>query len=75
MGAQFSTAAAATFLLLLFQHELPRAFLAVCVGLVLLSLLAWSGLTEGKRWGWPLELGRMALVLAVAAAAIGGALH
>ncbi|HEY8210973.1 MAG TPA: sterol desaturase family protein [Myxococcaceae bacterium] len=72
VGAQFSTAAAATFLLLLFQDQLPRPLLAGCVALVLISLLAWSGLTEGKRWGWPLELGRMALVLAAAAAVVGG---
>jgi sterol desaturase/sphingolipid hydroxylase (fatty acid hydroxylase superfamily) len=75
VAAQFSTAAAATFLLLLFQHDLPRGLLALGAGLVILSLLAWSGLTEGKKWGWPLELGRVALVLAVAGAALGGALR
>ena len=75
VAAQFSTAAAATFLLLLYQGTLPRPLLAAGAGLVVLSLLAWSGLTEGKRWGWPLELGRMALVLAAAAALAAGALR
>ena len=75
VAAQFSTAIAATFLLLLFQYSLPRPLLALCTGLVILSLLAWSGLTEGKRWGWPLEVGRMVVVLVAAAAVVGGALR
>jgi len=26
---------------------------------VLLATIVWGGLFEGKRWAWPLELGRM----------------
>ncbi|HYV44337.1 MAG TPA: sterol desaturase family protein [Myxococcaceae bacterium] len=74
VAAQFSTVVAATFLLLLLQTVLPRALLAAGAGLVVLSLVAWSGLTEGKRWGWPLEVGRLVLILAAAAAVAAGVL-
>ncbi len=63
----FTLIALATFGLLLGQDTLGAREQLAIAALVLLALPAWGALFEGKRWGLPLELGR----LAVTAAALG----
>jgi len=54
------------FFLLLFQNQWPRQLVIAGALLVALSLVAWGGLMERRRWALPLELVRLALLGAVA---------
>jgi sterol desaturase/sphingolipid hydroxylase (fatty acid hydroxylase superfamily) len=64
----FTLIALATFGLLLGQDTLPLRDQIGIAFLVLLALPAWGALFEGKRWGLPLELSRLALTAAAVAA-------
>jgi alkylglycerol monooxygenase len=52
--------------LLWFASSLPMSSIAVVVGLVILSLIVWGGLFEGKRWAPWLESGKLAGVVVAA---------
>jgi alkylglycerol monooxygenase len=84
--AQFGPLIAATFLMLLWQYTAPRGPLLVAAALVLWTLVAIGALMDGRRWGFPVELARLAVLAAAlvawrplglpvaAAAALGAAL-
>lgn len=72
----FTLIAVATFGLLLGQDSLDIRVQIAVAALVLLALPAWGALFEGKRWGLPLELGRLALTaIAISAWALEDARH
>jgi alkylglycerol monooxygenase len=66
----FALLAAATFLTMLRESQIPPLALAVLAGLIGLSLLAWSGLLERKSWGVPIEAARLALACGAGIAAL-----
>jgi len=57
--AQVGALSLALMVLLLFIEVLPLWALSAGAVLIVLSSLAWSGILERRRWGWPLELGRL----------------
>jgi len=61
---QFAPLIAATFLMLLWQYTAPRGPLLVAALLVLWTLLALGALMDGRRWGFPAELVRLAALAA-----------
>ncbi len=63
----FLLVAASTTAYLWFAPDAPRAELAAAGTVILVTLLAWGGLAEGKRWAVPLELARLVAVVAVVA--------
>jgi alkylglycerol monooxygenase len=65
VAANLVLAVAATFALLLFQHDLSLAKRAAVAGLVLLTLAGWGALFERRRWAFALEVGRLGLAAAV----------
>ncbi|HWC73497.1 MAG TPA: sterol desaturase family protein [Gemmatimonadales bacterium] len=54
-----------------FTMSLPRQI--ALAALLLLTMLSWGALLEQRRWATPLELGRLALTAAIAAAWLGTA--
>jgi sterol desaturase/sphingolipid hydroxylase (fatty acid hydroxylase superfamily) len=60
LGIAFATA------LMLLENSLPLSRLLFGAGLIYASLVAWSGLIEGRRWGWAAELVRLSLVVVAA---------
>jgi sterol desaturase/sphingolipid hydroxylase (fatty acid hydroxylase superfamily) len=64
---QFGLAVAATATLMFIQQDAPLAALAAGAAFVVITLVASSGLLEGRAWAKPLEAGRLAL----AAGAVG----
>jgi sterol desaturase/sphingolipid hydroxylase (fatty acid hydroxylase superfamily) len=66
--AQFALIIAGTFFLLLYGLRLPAPALAAAVALLLASVAVSAGLLEGRRWAWPAEALRLALVVAGLAA-------
>lgn len=67
---QFVTVVLVTPPLMVLQYSVPARFLAPAVALILLSLLSFGALLEGKGWARPLETGRL-LTIAVAAVVAG----
>jgi sterol desaturase/sphingolipid hydroxylase (fatty acid hydroxylase superfamily) len=67
---QFAAVVAATPVLMVLQYSAPLVLLAPAVALVLLSLLSFGALLEGKGWGHPLETARL-LIITAAALAMG----
>jgi alkylglycerol monooxygenase len=63
LTAHFFLAAAATGAVLLFAKELPEIVLATTTALILVELAAWGALFEGKSWGVPLAVLRIAATL------------
>jgi alkylglycerol monooxygenase len=59
VGVQFAIAAAATALYLWFEATLPRAWLVAGALVFVATVVAWGGLLERRRWGWPLEISRL----------------
>jgi hypothetical protein len=59
VGVQFGIAAAATALYLWFEATAPRALLVAIAVVFVATVVAWSGLLERKRWGWPVEISRL----------------
>jgi hypothetical protein len=62
VGVNFGVAVAATFSLMMWQAQIPRAWLFVGAALVLLTTAAMSGLLEKKAWARRLEAARLAAV-------------
>jgi alkylglycerol monooxygenase len=64
---QFLVAAMATMAYLWIESTTPwpRLLAAACVFIA--TVVAWGALLEGKRWGWPLEVGRLVAGAAVVA--------
>lgn len=60
VAAQFALTAAATTAYLWFEATSPRALLAAAAAVLVATLVAWGALLEGRRWGWPLEVARLA---------------
>ncbi len=65
---QFAPLVAATFFMLLWQYTAPKSLLLVAAGLVFWTLVSLGALLDGKRWGVPLELARLAGLAALAIA-------
>jgi alkylglycerol monooxygenase len=59
VGVQFGIAAAATALYLWFEATTPRALLVASAVVFVATVVAWSGLLERRRWGWPVEISRL----------------
>ena len=57
----FGLVIAATFVLMMWSGSLPGRKVVCGAGLILLALMSFGGLVEGKRWARPLELGRVAI--------------
>jgi alkylglycerol monooxygenase len=57
----FGLVIAATFVLMMWSGSLPGRKVVGGAGLILLALMSFGGLIEGKRWARPLELGRVAI--------------
>jgi sterol desaturase/sphingolipid hydroxylase (fatty acid hydroxylase superfamily) len=76
-AVQFAPLIAATFFMLLWQYTAPRAPMAAAAVLVFWTLASLGALLDGRRWGVPLEIGRLvALGVAIVAArplGVGGA--
>jgi len=68
VAANLVLAIAGTTYLLFTQFTLPLPVQIALAALVLLTLLGWGGLMEGRRWAPAVELGRLALTACVAAA-------
>ncbi len=62
--AQFTLVVVATFALLMWGNALSTAQAAAAATLILVSLLSLTGLLESKQWARPLEVARLALVVA-----------
>jgi len=60
VGVQFGIAAAATAVYLWFEAVAPRALLVAAAMVFVATVVAWGGLLERRRWGWPLEISRLA---------------
>lgn len=67
VGAQFAIAAVATMAYLWREAGASRATLLVSATGFVVTLFAWGGLLDRKRWGWPLEISRLAAVAGLAA--------
>jgi len=57
----FALVIAATFVLMMWSESLPRRTLLCGAALILLALLSFGGLVDGRRWARPVELGRVAI--------------
>jgi alkylglycerol monooxygenase len=57
---EFTPLIAATFLMLLWQYTAPRGPLLAAALLVFWTLASLGALMDGRRWGVPLELARLA---------------
>ena len=66
-------AIAGTTYLMFTQFMLPLPARIALAGWLLLTMLSWGGLLEDRRWATPLEIGRLALGGAIAAAWLGRA--
>jgi hypothetical protein len=68
---QFALAVALIAALVFVQKEAPQPVLVAGYALVVLTLVASSGLLEGRRWAKPIEAARLALALGSVALAFG----
>jgi sterol desaturase/sphingolipid hydroxylase (fatty acid hydroxylase superfamily) len=57
----FGLVIAATFVLMLWSESLPGRKLMCGAALILLAVLSFGGLVEGRRWARPLELARVGI--------------
>jgi len=62
VAVQFLLVIAATTALMLFAPRMPWRSVVAGVALVVASVVALGALVEGRRWAWPVELGRLALI-------------
>jgi alkylglycerol monooxygenase len=67
VGVQFAIAVVAATGYLWIESTAPHAFLVASAAAIVLSVVAWGALLEGKRWAWPLEAGRLAAGVALLA--------
>jgi alkylglycerol monooxygenase len=65
--ASFTVVAVETSAILWLGPGWPRALAAAACGLVLVNLLAWGGMIEGRRWALPLDLARLGASLGLVA--------
>jgi hypothetical protein len=65
VAVQFAVTAAATVGYLWIEGTASWAFLAAASTVFLVTLLAWGGLLESRRWAWPVEGARLAASVAV----------
>ena len=70
--AQIGVVVAFATLLMFFETKLPMPKLVVGAGLVFLALFSWGALVEGRRWALTLEIVRLSLCVAGAAAMAWG---
>jgi hypothetical protein len=68
VAAQLVAALVVTYATIYYAPRLGWPALAAAASLVALGTLVWGGLFEARRWARPLELGRLALVVAAVAA-------
>ncbi len=61
LWVNFSLVIAATFVLMMWSESLPGHKLLCGAALILLALLAFGGLVDGRRWARPLEIARVAV--------------
>jgi sterol desaturase/sphingolipid hydroxylase (fatty acid hydroxylase superfamily) len=66
VGAQFAIAAIATMAYLWSEARASRASLALAAVGFVVTLFAWGGVLDRQRWGWPLEISRLATVAGLA---------
>jgi alkylglycerol monooxygenase len=65
--ANFAMAVAATFVLMLWSNSLSGPLLGICAALVLATVCSAGGLMEARRWARPLEIIRIAAIVALGA--------
>src|SRR5205085_5364226 len=59
VSAQMGIVSLAMMALLMLETTLSRPVLVAAALLVMAATLAWAGILERRRWGWPLELARL----------------
>jgi hypothetical protein len=64
---QFAIASAATMAYLWIESTASLAFLAASALVLVATVVAWGGLLDGRRWGWPLEIARVIAGIALVA--------
>ncbi len=67
VAVHFVIVTVATTVFLWIAAHAPPQVLALLAGLILATVIAWGGLFESRRWAVPLELARLALVVAALA--------
>jgi sterol desaturase/sphingolipid hydroxylase (fatty acid hydroxylase superfamily) len=72
VGVNFLLAGAATTAFMAYEKTLPPAQLAACGAAILLGVIAWGGLFEGRRWAMVTEVLRWLTLPAVAFWLSGG---
>ena len=68
VASQFAVATVAALVYLWFQAAVAPSLLGIAAVLFGATLVAWAGLLEGKRWGWPLEIARVVAAVVFVAA-------
>jgi alkylglycerol monooxygenase len=68
VASQFAVATVAALFYLWFQAAVAPSLLGIAAVLFGATLVAWAGLLEGKRWGWPLEIARVVAAVVFVAA-------
>jgi alkylglycerol monooxygenase len=71
VGSQFAIAAVATMAYLWFEATATRVLLAGAAAVFVTTLVAWGGVLEHRRWGWPLEISRLAVAASFAVWVLG----
>jgi hypothetical protein len=59
VAVQFAIAAAGTVAYLWVESTASLVYLGECASVFLVTLVAWGGLLERRRWAWPLEVARL----------------
>ncbi len=62
VGIGFAALAAGTMAYLWFEATAPRGLLVAAAVVFVATVVASAGLLERRRWGWPLEISRLAAV-------------
>ena len=60
VGVQFGIAAAATMAYLWYEATAPAIMLVAAAAVFMMTVVAWGGILERRRWGWPIEISRLA---------------
>jgi hypothetical protein len=63
--AQFVTVIAVASTMTMFGERIPAPVLAAATGLVLMEVIVWGALFEGKSWGAPLAIVRLVATAAI----------
>lgn len=59
VALQFTIAAAGTVAYLWVESTASPVYLGACAAVFVVTLVAWGGLLEKRRWAWPLEVARV----------------